>query len=193
MSEPPTIEDEVPDPCSICTVDLAHGQVSILGCGHSYHTLCIDEWLNKCPTCPMCRARVSQPAAAEQMDVGWFNFFHARPQNDPEVEHHIRTALDEVMHAAHQPAAAAAAAPVQNIAVNGLRLLHQLHQNANVLVVFDDMHQPPPPPPPRHEANNNDYGLYIAEARRANPYKQLDRQAQKSLARAQRQQRSRRR
>ena len=49
--------------CSICTDDLntpkkcciKKNNNKILSCNHEYHTLCIDMWLDKNTTCPLCR------------------------------------------------------------------------------------------------------------------------------------------
>eukprot|EP00928_Gymnodinium_smaydae_P043417 TRINITY_DN29090_c0_g1_i1.p1 TRINITY_DN29090_c0_g1~~TRINITY_DN29090_c0_g1_i1.p1 ORF type:complete len:1467 (-),score=317.12 TRINITY_DN29090_c0_g1_i1:48-4256(-) len=45
--------------CSICTSDLAEGEKAVkLDCGHMFHTDCIEQWLEKRPTCPLCRTVV---------------------------------------------------------------------------------------------------------------------------------------
>ncbi|KAF6259952.1 hypothetical protein COO60DRAFT_947623 [Scenedesmus sp. NREL 46B-D3] len=48
-----------PDCCSICLVELEAGEhVTVLPCMHFYHKECIDSWLNRNCTCPLCKANV---------------------------------------------------------------------------------------------------------------------------------------
>ncbi|KAH9500017.1 hypothetical protein Btru_076172 [Bulinus truncatus] len=45
--------------CSICLHDYQIGdEIRILPCGHEFHKTCVDEWLKKAPTCPICRERI---------------------------------------------------------------------------------------------------------------------------------------
>ncbi|KAK8935988.1 RING-H2 finger protein ATL66 [Platanthera zijinensis] len=46
--------------CSICLSMVTEGEKeSVLpGCDHGFHPECIDEWLRKQSSCPLCRARV---------------------------------------------------------------------------------------------------------------------------------------
>ena len=47
--------------CSICCEDFMNNdEVRILPCNHYYHNNCIQEWLTKNPSCPMCRQQTSQ-------------------------------------------------------------------------------------------------------------------------------------
>jgi hypothetical protein len=42
--------------CSICLEDFnSEKDISILDCKHIYHMDCIIEWINKDPSCPLCR------------------------------------------------------------------------------------------------------------------------------------------
>jgi hypothetical protein len=42
--------------CSICLEEFnSEKDISFLDCEHIYHTDCIIEWINKEPTCPLCR------------------------------------------------------------------------------------------------------------------------------------------
>lgn len=44
--------------CSICMDDFEDGDVvRDLKCGHSYHRGCVDEWLMRKNTCPLCRKK----------------------------------------------------------------------------------------------------------------------------------------
>jgi len=42
--------------CSICQADISLGVRT--PCGHNFHNDCLAKWLEKSPTCPMCRDRV---------------------------------------------------------------------------------------------------------------------------------------
>lgn len=44
--------------CSVCLEDLSIAAVSKLSCGHSFHCTCASTWLQRNPTCPLCRTRV---------------------------------------------------------------------------------------------------------------------------------------
>ncbi|CAO1940219.1 unnamed protein product [Urochloa humidicola] len=48
--------------CSVCLAELEDGEAlkMLMPCMHYFHTACLDEWLRKSATCPICRA----PAAA---------------------------------------------------------------------------------------------------------------------------------
>ena len=47
--------------CVICMEDLhsTRKQVGRLACGHVFHHRCVDRWLRKSATCPVCRTRVA--------------------------------------------------------------------------------------------------------------------------------------
>ncbi|CAI0429032.1 unnamed protein product [Linum tenue] len=49
-----------PSECSICLEEFEAGvDVRQLGrCGHVFHLICIDKWLDGQATCPMCRGTV---------------------------------------------------------------------------------------------------------------------------------------
>lgn len=43
------------DTCSICLDSFeVNSTVRVLGCGHVYHAHCVELWLRRRPTCPMC-------------------------------------------------------------------------------------------------------------------------------------------
>ncbi|KAG2326106.1 hypothetical protein Bca4012_035120 [Brassica carinata] len=46
--------------CSICLQDAAEGEKMrrLTACSHCFHADCIDPWLEKRSTCPLCRAQV---------------------------------------------------------------------------------------------------------------------------------------
>ncbi|KAJ4892316.1 RING/U-box superfamily protein [Raphanus sativus] len=54
-------EDDSSSPyCSICLQDTAEGEKMrrLTACSHCFHADCIDPWLEKRSTCPLCRAQV---------------------------------------------------------------------------------------------------------------------------------------
>ena len=59
--------------CSICfcTLQTEGCDNKKLCCGHEYHTACINTWLEKSRTCPLCRCDVTELGAssAEGFDV----------------------------------------------------------------------------------------------------------------------------
>lgn len=49
------------DQCSICLTKLVSGAVvKKLPCDHEFHNHCLNQWLEKHPTCPLCRTDVVQ-------------------------------------------------------------------------------------------------------------------------------------
>lgn len=52
---------EIPDPddstCPICLCEYQPDEIlrTIPECNHHFHAACVDEWLRKNPTCPVCR------------------------------------------------------------------------------------------------------------------------------------------
>jgi hypothetical protein len=53
--------------CSICLVEYAASEVlrQLPICGHIFHTSCVDSWLQKQPTCPVCRILLSPKLSSE--------------------------------------------------------------------------------------------------------------------------------
>ncbi|XP_067935259.1 uncharacterized protein [Watersipora subatra] len=46
--------------CRICMSDFENGEeIRTLNCFHDYHSSCIDQWLQKKATCPVCRVKVA--------------------------------------------------------------------------------------------------------------------------------------
>ncbi|XP_022915418.1 uncharacterized protein [Onthophagus taurus] len=55
----PEIQDKIEEPCSICLMEYDHTkQIRLLKCGHLFHRLCIDRWLLRYLTCPLCRCGI---------------------------------------------------------------------------------------------------------------------------------------
>ncbi|KAJ1286428.1 hypothetical protein BS78_03G351000 [Paspalum vaginatum] len=48
--------------CSVCLSEMAHGEaVRVLAeCLHCFHAACVEQWLRKRRTCPICRAPVAE-------------------------------------------------------------------------------------------------------------------------------------
>jgi len=44
--------------CSICSGDSQEDVVRLKTCGHSYHSSCLTEWINKNNSCPLCRVTI---------------------------------------------------------------------------------------------------------------------------------------
>ena len=50
-------ENTKDDICAICYNDLGNGTEK-LRCNHTFHTMCIHQWLRKNNTCPLCRSSI---------------------------------------------------------------------------------------------------------------------------------------
>lgn len=47
--------------CMVCLTDFAIGdECRRLPCNHVFHTTCVDEWLQRCTDCPLCKANVDR-------------------------------------------------------------------------------------------------------------------------------------
>jgi len=48
--------------CSICLEETcASDTVGGLRCGHAFHQGCVETWLRRSPSCPVCRTNVAMP------------------------------------------------------------------------------------------------------------------------------------
>ncbi|CAB4298533.1 unnamed protein product [Prunus armeniaca] len=54
-----------PSCCCICLADFEDKDVlrSVPNCGHFFHQICVDKWLQLHPTCPICRNSPLDPSA----------------------------------------------------------------------------------------------------------------------------------
>ncbi|KAJ4888999.1 RING-H2 finger protein ATL56 [Raphanus sativus] len=57
--------------CVVCLDGFRQGQWcrNLPGCGHVFHRKCVDTWLVKAATCPVCRARVRLREEDEQQGL----------------------------------------------------------------------------------------------------------------------------
>lgn len=64
-----TPEPLTPAACVICQSEYTHNEnVRVLPCGHHMHQRCIDVWLEKKNTCPICRERVEVTPLVDDVD-----------------------------------------------------------------------------------------------------------------------------
>ncbi|CAN1223108.1 RING-H2 finger protein ATL56 [Linum grandiflorum] len=63
--------------CVVCLDGIKQGQWCrmLCGCGHVFHRRCVDTWLSKVPSCPICRARVQLDSGSWAQErkacLGW--------------------------------------------------------------------------------------------------------------------------
>lgn len=51
-----SLENEILGECSVCLGDNTWKNIMISPCGHHFDEACIDQWMNRSETCPLCRA-----------------------------------------------------------------------------------------------------------------------------------------
>lgn len=51
-----SVAAETCNECPICYDYINATTKKVMSCGHEFHTKCVNKWLERCPTCPMCRA-----------------------------------------------------------------------------------------------------------------------------------------
>ncbi|KAH8087761.1 ubiquitin-protein transferase [Aureococcus anophagefferens] len=95
--------------CSICLEKLADGDdvTTVLRCGHSFHAGCLDAWLRRKFSCPLCksrarrRSRVSDAAARRRGAAGAALRGVAAARRD--VDARARRARDDALRAPRRP------------------------------------------------------------------------------------------
>ncbi|KAH6793813.1 hypothetical protein C2S52_004290 [Perilla frutescens var. hirtella] len=62
--------------CAICLNDICGGDSyrKLPECRHSFHSKCIDVWLQSHSTCPLCRAQLPQIISLHQSHYEWNDF-----------------------------------------------------------------------------------------------------------------------
>ncbi|KAL1195917.1 RING-H2 finger protein ATL56 [Cardamine amara subsp. amara] len=77
VSEPTTRYES---DCVVCFDGFRQGQWcrNLPGCGHVFHRKCVDAWLLKASTCPICRAKVRLREEDSQQGDSWRCFGHRR-------------------------------------------------------------------------------------------------------------------
>ena len=81
--------------CCICLSDYDTGdEVRVLACDHSYHTECIDQWLERNNTCPLCSRSITDlPAeAAPEQEMNTFSSYQTVAVMPPDEEPMLQTA-----------------------------------------------------------------------------------------------------
>eukprot|EP00056_Hartaetosiga_gracilis_P021633 m.25276 g.25276 ORF g.25276 m.25276 type:complete len:396 (-) comp9187_c0_seq3:177-1364(-) len=53
--------------CSICHDVFTRYKYKLRSCGHSFHLECLDQWLERSLTCPLCRQEAIQPSNSSQV------------------------------------------------------------------------------------------------------------------------------
>ena len=75
--------------CAIClNPPELGGRVTTLPCGHSFHYLCITQWLTRSTTCPLCR-QDAVPSGQYDSTTGDDEFHNS----DGQSERHVRWAV----------------------------------------------------------------------------------------------------
>uniref|UniRef100_W6NE64 Zinc finger domain containing protein n=1 Tax=Haemonchus contortus TaxID=6289 RepID=W6NE64_HAECO len=53
--------------CVICTSVFTSNSISALQCGHTFHFVCINKWVERSKTCPICRVRTAERNIVKQL------------------------------------------------------------------------------------------------------------------------------
>lgn len=53
--------------CPICYDTISSGK-RVLKCGHAFHKTCVDSWIDRKGTCPMCRTQIKTITRAPDMN-----------------------------------------------------------------------------------------------------------------------------
>jgi len=56
---PPSNNSQVDDCCSICLEEIREDSVKTFECDHYFHLECLNQWVSKSATCPVCRTKLS--------------------------------------------------------------------------------------------------------------------------------------
>ena len=55
--------------CSICLRGILMDEERTTACNHVFHASCLETWLNRNPTCPLCRAHLPRPVDDDETDA----------------------------------------------------------------------------------------------------------------------------
>jgi hypothetical protein len=60
--------------CSICFENINNNNVKYLPCFHSFHSSCINKWIDKKknPKCPLCRSTVKNDQSSDSPEYSYF-------------------------------------------------------------------------------------------------------------------------
>jgi hypothetical protein len=72
---------ETKDNCTICTESMASGRS--LTCGHVFHSHCIERWLMRKNSCPICRTEQPVEPVAVVDDNPYYNMDYLTPYTRP--------------------------------------------------------------------------------------------------------------
>lgn len=56
---PPAASEDPQDCCSICLDEINQDCVKTFECNHYFHLSCLNEWVSKSSTCPVCRTKLN--------------------------------------------------------------------------------------------------------------------------------------
>ncbi|KAK4415966.1 RING-H2 finger protein ATL80 [Sesamum alatum] len=75
--------------CSICLAEYQEKEVLRImpNCGHSFHLSCIDTWLRKRSTCPVCRLSVQDTAETKHVRTATLMTAHLFNSSETTFEH----------------------------------------------------------------------------------------------------------
>ena len=65
-----TSKTKVIPSCTICFESIVSEDKTLV-CGHHFHSPCIDRWLTKATTCPMCRTEVTPKVDSVSLRIIW--------------------------------------------------------------------------------------------------------------------------
>lgn len=68
------------DECSICLAPIKKNKKNELNCNHIFHNNCINEWLKKNNSCPLCRTQIKQklPKPSVRINADGINIYLPR-------------------------------------------------------------------------------------------------------------------
>lgn len=52
-------DDDEEKCCSICLEDISQDSVKTFECDHYFHLDCLNQWVSKSATCPICRTKLN--------------------------------------------------------------------------------------------------------------------------------------